>query len=219
MVWLLSLNGGYVDTTGFLTLDGLFAAHVTGNIVSLGAEGIGANVVVLTLPIFFMVVAMVRVACLKSQLSIERRLRHFMTCKMLLLSVAAGLALYSETRTGQTGDLLLLISVLLVAAMAIQNAACRIDMLHAPPTTLMTGNLTQFVMDLTDCLLLPKHARTAGLRRRLQNSSRAILAFASGCALAALLYACFGMVCYLVPPLIALACLFAEHIPSSGQTA
>jgi uncharacterized membrane protein YoaK (UPF0700 family) len=31
---LLSFNGGYVDTAGYLALQGLFSAHVTGNFVS-----------------------------------------------------------------------------------------------------------------------------------------------------------------------------------------
>lgn len=34
---LLSFNGGYVDTLGFLSLSGLFTAHITGNFVTLGA--------------------------------------------------------------------------------------------------------------------------------------------------------------------------------------
>ena len=34
---LLSVNGGYVDSAGFLALQGLFSAHVTGNFVTLGA--------------------------------------------------------------------------------------------------------------------------------------------------------------------------------------
>lgn len=34
---LLSVNGGYVDTMSFIGLHGLFAAHVTGNFVTLGA--------------------------------------------------------------------------------------------------------------------------------------------------------------------------------------
>lgn len=34
---LLGFNAGYVDTAGFLALNGLFAAHVTGNFVTLGA--------------------------------------------------------------------------------------------------------------------------------------------------------------------------------------
>lgn len=34
---LLSFNGGFVDTAGFIGLQGLFTAHVTGNFVTLGA--------------------------------------------------------------------------------------------------------------------------------------------------------------------------------------
>jgi uncharacterized membrane protein YoaK (UPF0700 family) len=35
---LLSVNAGYVDTAGYLALQGLFTAHVTGNFVTLGAS-------------------------------------------------------------------------------------------------------------------------------------------------------------------------------------
>jgi uncharacterized membrane protein YoaK (UPF0700 family) len=37
MTRLLSLNAGFVDTVDFLGLQGLFAAHVTGNFVTLAA--------------------------------------------------------------------------------------------------------------------------------------------------------------------------------------
>lgn len=34
---VMSLNAGFVDTAGFLALHGLFTAHVTGKLVTLGA--------------------------------------------------------------------------------------------------------------------------------------------------------------------------------------
>jgi uncharacterized membrane protein YoaK (UPF0700 family) len=34
---LLGFNGGFVDTAGFLGLQGLFTAHVTGDFVTLAA--------------------------------------------------------------------------------------------------------------------------------------------------------------------------------------
>src|ERR1700761_7671562 len=57
---MLSLNAGYVDTAGFLALHGLFAAHVTGNFVTLGASlalgTSGATSKLLALPVFCLVV-------------------------------------------------------------------------------------------------------------------------------------------------------------------
>lgn len=62
---LLSFNGGFVDTAGFLALHGLFTAHVTGNFVTLGAaialgtSGILAKL--LALPTFCVVVMLARI--------------------------------------------------------------------------------------------------------------------------------------------------------------
>src|ERR1700735_753212 len=62
---LLSFNGGFVDTAGFLALQGLFTAHVTGNFVTLAAALVtgtsGAVAKLLSLPVFCVVVAIARV--------------------------------------------------------------------------------------------------------------------------------------------------------------
>ena len=63
---LLSFNGGYVDTAGFLALQGLFTAHVTGNFVTLGATLVtGAHGVLpklLALPVFCAAIDALRAA-------------------------------------------------------------------------------------------------------------------------------------------------------------
>jgi uncharacterized membrane protein YoaK (UPF0700 family) len=68
---VLSFNGGYLDTLGFLALSGLFTAHVTGNFVTLGAtmaHGLGGALSkVLVLPMFCLVVFASRLVCLKLQ--------------------------------------------------------------------------------------------------------------------------------------------------------
>jgi len=63
---LLSFNGGFVDTAGFLGLQGLFTAHVTGNLVTLaatllsGTHGVIAKL--LALPEIILIVALARIA-------------------------------------------------------------------------------------------------------------------------------------------------------------
>jgi len=63
---LLSFNGGFVDTAGFLGLQGLFTAHVNGNFVTLaatlvmGTHGVIAKLI--ALPEFIVIVAVARVA-------------------------------------------------------------------------------------------------------------------------------------------------------------
>ena len=61
---LLSFNGGFVDTAGFLGLAGLFTAHVTGNFVTLGAALVmgthGIIGKVLALPVFIIAIALGR---------------------------------------------------------------------------------------------------------------------------------------------------------------
>src|SRR5215813_9143888 len=63
---LLSFNGGFVDTVGFLGLSGLFVAHVTGNFVTLGAALVlgsqGILNKMLALPEFILVIALARLA-------------------------------------------------------------------------------------------------------------------------------------------------------------
>ena len=63
---LLAFNGGFVDAAGFLGLQGLFVAHVTGNFVTLGAAlvlgGHGIYGKILALPVFALAVAMARLA-------------------------------------------------------------------------------------------------------------------------------------------------------------
>src|ERR1700692_1251514 len=61
---LLSLNAGFVDTAGFLALQGLFTAHVTGNFVTMGAALVfgtqGFLAKLLALPEFIIVIALAR---------------------------------------------------------------------------------------------------------------------------------------------------------------
>ena len=204
---LLSLNGGYVDTAGFLALHGLFTTHVTGNFVTLGAALVqgssGAVAKLLALPVFCVVVAGVR---LLSVVLVAKRLpalRTILGFKLALLIVGAALAIAFGPFDSGDGWAALFTGMTLVAAMAIQNAIHRIHMGSLPPTTIMTGNTVQIMIDLADLMRgVPADARGA-LKLRLSRMSSSVTAFAAGCAAAALIFAKQGIWCFLIPPVVA----------------
>src|SRR5271156_3689826 len=94
---LLSLNAGFVDTAGFLALQGLFTAHVTGNFVTLGASLVlgtsGAAAKLLALPVFCLVVVVTRIASFSLPKLGLPILRTMLALKLLLLILGAILAI------------------------------------------------------------------------------------------------------------------------------
>jgi uncharacterized membrane protein YoaK (UPF0700 family) len=207
---LLSVNGGYVDTAGYLALHGLFTTHVTGNFVTLGAALVlgtsGAVAKLLALPMFCIVVIATRLLSValaaRSAGTATLALRALMVIKVALLALGAGLAIGLGPFASGDGWAALLTGMTLVAAMATQNAIHRIHMSAAPPTTIMTGNTTQIMIDLADLLRgVPAEARSA-IRLRLSRMSGSVAAFAAGCASAALIYAKEDVWCFLIPPIV-----------------
>jgi uncharacterized membrane protein YoaK (UPF0700 family) len=209
---LLSLNAGYVDTAGFLALQGLFTAHVTGNFVTLGASLVlgtsGAVAKLLALPVFCLVVILVRL--LSSALLRRKRpaLTIILGLKVVLLVCGAVLAIRLGPFPNGDAWQAVVTGMVLVAAMAIQNAAHRIHLGTAPPSTLMTGTTTQIMIDLADIMQAPTPDNPRRPGARLLGMSANIGAFAAGCAAAALLYAHVGVWCFVIPPMLGAAALF-----------
>lgn len=205
---MLSVNAGYVDTTGFLALHGLFTSHVTGNFVTLASSLVqgasGATAKLLALPVFCAVVFGSRLL----HYSLERRnlpiLGTMLAMKLVLLTAAALLAI----RFGPfpNADVLpaFATGMILVAAMAIQNAAHRVHLADAPPSTVMTGTTTQVMIDLADIFHGGPGGAKTELLPRLEKMLISIVGFAFGCAAAALLYVASREWAFAVPPLLAL---------------
>ncbi len=210
---LLSVNGGYVDAAGYLALHGLFTTHVTGNFVTLGAAlalgTSGALAKLLALPLFCVVVIVIRLFSVALTAKGLPALRTILGVKVVLLSLGAGLAIAFGPFDSGDGWAALSTGMVLVAAMAIQNAIHRIHMGALPPTTIMTGNTIQIMIDLADLLRGggPAAAREA-IRTRLSRMSLSVAAFAAGCAAGALIYAKQGTWCFVLPPLIAACTLW-----------
>jgi uncharacterized membrane protein YoaK (UPF0700 family) len=203
---LLSVTAGYVDTAGYLALQGLFTAHVTGNFVTLGASLIsgtsGALAKLLALPTFCIVIIGTRWASYAMPPLGLPILRTMLSLKVLMLAAAAALAIHFGPFTNGDTAAALITGLTLVSAMGIQNAAQRIHLGASPPTTLMTGTTTQIMIDFADLIRgLPVEQKSPA-QERLLRMSVSVLAFASGCAAAAVTYSLAGVYCFLVPPLL-----------------
>jgi len=122
--------------------------------------------------------------------------------KIVLLIAGAALAVkFGPFHDGDSWKAIVT-GMVLVAAMAIQNAIHRIYLGSAPPSTLMTGTTTQIMLDLADRIYARKEAEpNAG--SRLAQMSTNILVFATGCGVAALFYTRYGIWCFLLPPVLA----------------
>jgi uncharacterized membrane protein YoaK (UPF0700 family) len=206
---LLSFDAGFVDTAGFLGLQGLFTAHVTGNFVTLGATLVfgthGAIGKVLALPEFILVIAIVRLADAVLRQRQLPALRLMLASTATLLIAFFALAVVFGPFPDSDSPVALLTGFAGVAAMAVQNALQRIHFAHFPPTTIMTGNTTQAVLDAVDLIRGTGLDQAPVIRARLVRMMRAIVCFAAGCALAALLYAWVGFWNLLVPVVVGTA--------------
>lgn len=205
---LLSFNAGYVDTAGYLALQGLFTAHVTGNFVTIGAAlAFGTSGIVAklsALPVFCAVVITTRLVSSGLPAGDRGVLPAILTLKLILLAIGAGLAVWWGPFADGDAWRAWVTGMILVAAMAIQNAAHRIHLGTTPPSTLMTGNTTQIMIDIADCIRgLPTDRRDATLAR-LRQMAKAVGSFALGAAVAAVLFSTIKMWCFLVAPVVAL---------------
>jgi uncharacterized membrane protein YoaK (UPF0700 family) len=215
---LLSFNGGYVDTVGYLSLQGLFTAHVTGNFVTVGAALVfgtsGVVAKLLALPVFCIVIIATRLA----SFNLPARwpvLETMLTLKLLLLLVAAVLAISMGPFTNGDSGPAIALGMTLVSAMAIQNAANRIHLSAAPPTTIMTGTTTQVMIDIADMIRGVPGAAGDAMRSRLRRMCVAVANFAAGAAAGALLFHAIGSWCFVLPPVVA----FLTRITASSSPA
>lgn len=199
---LLSFAAGFVDTAAFVSLFGLFTAHVTGNFVLIGQELVTASTGVLAkllaLPAFVLAVAATRLFAI----ALERRgvapLRWLLAFEAVLLIVFCAVGVAGAPFASADEPLAITAGMLGVVAMGIQNALARLSLAHLAQTTVMTGNVTQAVIDTVDLL---RGAIPAGspARGRMRRMLPAVVAFAAGAIAGAYGVAGLSFWCLLVP--------------------
>lgn len=154
---VLSGVAGYVDAAGLLSALALFPAHITGEIVSetvalsSGQRVPGGPSRLWMIPAFVLAVALAAAVA-----RIERRAGRAPLPPLLLL-VTLGLTAFALTGLSAlvvpgmaTASMAHLGACCAVAAMGFQNALMREVLSGSAPTTFMTGNLTQLVIELVE---------------------------------------------------------------------
>jgi uncharacterized membrane protein YoaK (UPF0700 family) len=187
--WLpvsLSLIAGLVDVTSFITLAGLFSAHITGNLAVLAASIVTSKPVDITgalaIPVFVLITALATSARLKSTRSASSAVPVFLIAQLMLLVSAGVVAVTSDASTHPHGPAGIATGLLAVSAMAVQNALLHLTLSHAPSTAVMTGNIVVATIAATT-LLLRRHDDTA--KETWRTHWPLVVAFFIGCALAA----------------------------------
>ena len=196
---LAAFTGGFIDTVGFVGLFGLFTAHVTGNFVLIGAAIVthhsGIIAKLLALPTFILAVALTSLFLRHCRKRERPAVRPLLIVQALLLTafMVAGLTLAPFTSGDQ--PVAILTGLTGVLAMGVQNAASRTVFTHLSPTTVMTGNVTQIVLDLVSLTERGPHVDEA--RPRIRKMLPPVLAFAVGAIAGGVGFAVAGFWCVL----------------------
>ncbi|PKO91845.1 MAG: DUF1275 domain-containing protein [Betaproteobacteria bacterium HGW-Betaproteobacteria-1] len=212
MIALLSFIGGYVDTFGFIALFGLFTAHITGNFVLMGAMLVhpmqGGLLKLLAFPAFLLGVAASRIIVLNFESRQKSPLKTLFLVQGILLTgfmvagLMAPLPLESDTEPAA-----IFAGMLGAMAMAIQSAGGRTTLSGIVHTTVMTGNVTHMIIDITDIVYSKNAELKARARARLLQLAPAVSAFFVGALSAAAGYLKFGYWSVMLPILLLLILL------------
>ncbi len=211
----LGLVAGSMDAFGFIALHGLLPAHVTGNLVLLavnlshGEQGVAMKLA--ALPIFTLGAA-ASAWCIG--MLRERGKDAFLPAISLQAGLIAACLTFSlalPKADGPGGLSAVLAGCFALLAMSLQNVTMRLVLNNLPPTTVMTGNITQVVSDTVAFAfhfpsLRNREDEKRLLSRQAERMALTLSGFATGSVAAALGYRAVG-VSILVVPIVTLVSL------------
>jgi uncharacterized membrane protein YoaK (UPF0700 family) len=216
---LLSFVAGYVDSYTYLALFGLFAAQVTGSFVIAGAEfvshdyGIAGKLLA--------ILAFVAAGALTAGIIVllhrnERRALPFMLAlEASLLAAFGGMMVFGRPIEGVSDPYGIVAGLLAAMAMGTQSVLVRLLMRGIPQTNVMTGNMTQLAIEITELITAwRRKARSptdyhtgefAAVRKRLWIVLSVAIGFVVGAATGAIAYATIRLVGILLAPALVAA--------------
>lgn len=208
---LLTAIAGFCDTITFVAADRIFSAHVTGNFIVFAYQMIkGADadawIKLLTFPVFILAVIV------GGWISSRFKNNHFLLCCEGIILILAGILAYSSAGAGA---LLLtvqmyVVTMMIVFAMGFQNAFGKLYVKETHgPTTMMTGNVTQFSLDLG--ALLSSGFADMNYLTGLKKGLITLGGFLLGCVLGAYVGKVCGLTGVVLPGVAMVICYFTTR--------
>jgi len=198
---VLSVLAGLVDAMGFLALDRVFTAHVTGNLVVMAVQAATGGpphiAQLLSVPVFG---ASAVVAYLLARRAGSRGRATLLAGQALLLL----LVVWPAARHHEV-----VAASLAVAAMAFQNAFVRVSLRESATTSVMTGNLATLVIAATATIWPGPWTRDEA-QRKLRATLPLVVGFFVGCAVGAVSVVHLGRWAFALPALVATLVLAAD---------
>lgn len=210
---VLSFIAGFVDSAGVICLFGLMPAHITGYLATAGqlydpgldsAHG-GAQVSRLSLIAVFMlaVVATTLVHRWLRDRFGQGQTPSLMLCAFSLSMLALLGCAYASDANSPTDAATTILSAAAITCMAVQNTLLRISNHGLPPTTVMTGNAVQVLVDVTEMLTSAPSALQAqpGSERkeRLVRFGTPLAGFCIGVGIGSVASLTCGLRCFMFP--------------------
>lgn len=206
---VLTIIAGYCDTITFVAADKIFSAHVTGNFIVFayqmikGSDG-DAWIKLLTFPIFMLSVMA------GGWISARFMNRHFLLlCEGMILLIGGAIA-YSLGYIGNTEITwpMYLVTMIVVFAMGLQNAFGKLFAKETyGPTTMMTGNVTQFALDIRS--FCNSGFKNTDFLSGINKGLITLGGFLIGCLFGAWVGQLFGLVGIVLPGIAMVICYYS----------
>lgn len=181
----LGFTAGAVDVIGWLTLGGLFTAHITGNLVVMAAGALDGRHVhlmqVISVPAFALIAAAIGLVVPASPWITARKESVLLALQGALLLLAGVIAFVVRPSQDPYGLGAATVALCAVAAMASQNALLHLSREHAPATAVMTGNLVVSTLCLT-ALATSRGAEREKALTQWRSTWPTLAGFLAGCA-------------------------------------
>ena len=199
---------GATDITGFLGLDGLFTAHITGNLVLLAARIVAHRPAtvsyILSVPVFMLVLFVTGVAVG----AIERTGGSSLQPLLLLQLLALVTFLLLSVTAGPWRDPDAVLAIVAGIRRWRQNALAQVALVNTPTTAVMTTNVTRLMLGLSVVLVGGDAADVATAKSHVLHVLPVVIGFVVGCALGAAGNVAAGLWSLMLPTaLAAFACL------------